>query len=207
MKKRGFTIIELLIVLALIGVLVGIGGVSIKKQAESRGMLRVGNEIGDFFRVAAKRSQETGKKYAVHFDLVGKKIEIYREEEEESGVANGKWKDGGIKVLIEELELPNVFEYEKISGSSVDQDFISKITSTGNMSGTITLYVFKSNSQLEIQGDEIAKYAIRLLTTDKHVKFLHVKEYTPKTKIKRSEIKGGTRGASNTSDWKITKEQ
>ncbi|MGB6127375.1 MAG: prepilin-type N-terminal cleavage/methylation domain-containing protein [Psychrilyobacter sp.] len=206
MKKRGFTIIELLIVLALIGILVGIGGVSIKKQAESRAMIKVTNEIGDFFRIAAKRSRETGEKYTVHFNLVEKKIEIYREEEEENGVANGKWKDGGIKVPIERLDLPNIFEYEKISESSFDQDFTSKITSTGNMSGTITLYVFKSNSQLGIQGDEIAKYSIRLLTTDKHVKFLHVKEYTPKTKIKRSEIEGGTRGASNTSDWEITRE-
>jgi len=207
MGRKGFALIEMLIVIAIIGILVGIGGISIKKQAESRTMLRVENEIGDFFRVAAKRSQETGKKYAVHFDLVGKKIEIYREEEEESGVANGKWKDGGIKVPIEKLDLPNIFEYEKISGTSVDQDFISKITSTGNMSSTITLYVFKSNFQLGIQGDEIAKYSIRLLTNDKHVKFLHVKEYAPKTKIKRSEIKGGTRGASNTRDWEITKEQ
>jgi len=205
MKKRGFTIIELLIVIALIGVLVGIGGVSIKRQSESRAMLKVQNEIGDFFRVAAKRSQETGKRYGVDFHLAGKKIEIYREEDE-----NGKWKSGGTRRTIEKLELPNVFEYEKISETLREQNFSRNITPTGNLSLGLTLYIFKTNSQPGIQGEEIAKYAITFKTTDKHVKFLHVKELLPKSEIKESEIQPNTSGskdAGKTTYWKTIKNQ
>ena len=193
MKKRGFTIIELLIVVAVIGILVGLGGISIKKQAESRAMLKVKNEIGDFFRVAAKRSQETGKKYVINFDLAEKKIEITR---------NGDTTDT--------LELPNIFEYEKISKTLREQNFSRNITSTGNLSLGLTLYVFKANSQPGIQGDEIAKYAITFKTTDKHVKFLHVKELLPKSEIKESEIQPNTSGskdAGKTTYWKTIKNQ
>lgn len=193
MKKRGFTIIELLIVIALIGILIGVGSFSIKKQAESRGMLRIQNEVGDFFRVAAKRSQETGKKYIINFDLAGKKIEITRDGE-----------------VTDTLNLPNVFEYEKISETLREQNFTRNITSTGNLSMGLTLYVFKSNSQTGIQGDEVAKYAVTFKTTDKHVKFLHVKELLPKSKIKESEIKpnvSGSKDAGKTTYWEIIKEQ
>ncbi len=203
---------------ALIGILVGIGGVSIKKQAESRAMIRVQNEIGDFFRVAAKRSLETGKRYGVHFDLVGKKIEIYRDEGTSGEWEDVVWKDndwkteerinGGARRTLEIFELPNVFEYEKIAGALGEQDIDRNITPNGNMSKTLTLYVFKTNSQSGIQDEQIAKYAIRLLTTDKHVKFLHVKEYAPKNEeIKNGEIKDGTMSASKTKYWKIIKSQ
>lgn len=192
MKKRGFTIIELLIVVAVIGILIGIGSFSIKKQAESRAMLRVQNEVGDFFRVAAKRSQETGKKYVIDFDLAGKKIDISR---------NGD--------ITDTLELPIVFEYEKISETSREQSFTRNMTSTGNLSMGLTLYVFRSNSQTGIQGDEIANYAITFKTTDKHVKFLHIKELLPKSEIKESEIKPGQSGSKDegkTTYWEIIKE-
>ena len=188
MKSKGFTIIELLIVVALIGILVSVGGVSIKKQAESRAMLKIQNEFGDFFRVAAKRSLETGKKYSIHFDLTGKEITISR---------NGE--------ITDTLELPNIFEYEKISASSVSQDITKTLTTNGNMSGGFTLYVFKANS--ETKNDWIAKYAIRFTTTDTHVKFLHVKEYVPISEVKREKITSDSRSVSNTTYWNIIKEQ
>lgn len=188
MKLKGFTIIELLIVVALIGILVSVGGVSLKKQAESRAMLKIQNEFGDFFRVAAKRSFETGKKYSIHFDLTGKKIIISR---------NGK--------ITDTLELPGIFEYEKIAGSSVSQDITTTLTTNGNMSGSFTLYVFKSNS--EVKANWIAKYAIKFTTNDTHVKFLHVKEYVPKSEVTREKITNGSKSVSKTNYWNIIKEQ
>ncbi len=149
MKRRGFTIIELLIVVALIGILVGVGGVSIKRQAESRAMLRVQNELGDFFRVAAKRSQETGKRYGVEFKLGENLIEISRIG------------------FLEELKLPNIFEYS-IKPPLIDGK--TTLTSTGNISDNFTLYI--SNSK------EI-KHAINFDKEDSHVKYLHIREYSP----------------------------
>ncbi|UUV18456.1 prepilin-type N-terminal cleavage/methylation domain-containing protein [Fusobacteria bacterium ZRK30] len=192
MKKRGFTIIELLIVIALIGILIGIGSFSIKKQAESRGMLRVQNEIGDFFRVAAKRSLETGKKYGVDFDLVGKKIEFYREEDE-----NGKWKDDGTRRTIEILKLPNVFEYGIKNSGTYPTEFKTNITSSGNIGNNFTLYITKSNSNSGIQGVEEVKYAISFYNGDTHVKYLHIKEYIVTTSFKVNEINTSPSANSN----------
>ena len=155
-----------------------VGSLSIKKQAESRDMLRVTNEIGDFFRVAAKKSFETGKKYRVHFDLVGKEIEIFREEEKDkNGVGNGNWKDGGIKIPIEKLELPNTFEYG-IKWGSFKQTFNSTMKSQGCLSRKFTMYIFKSNSSLGIQSEQKVKYAISFSKVD-HIKYLYVREYIP----------------------------
>ena len=183
MKRRGFTIIELLIVIALIGILVGIGSVSIKKQAESRAMLRVQNEVGDFFRIAAKRSLETGKRYGVDFDLVGKKIEIYRDEG-----TDGEWEDDGARRTIEKLELPKVLEYGIKDSGSYPSEFNTNITSSGNISDNFTLYIVTSNSNSGIQGEEEVKYAISFYKGDTHVNYLHIREYIVTTSFKVSEI-------------------
>ena len=160
MKKRGFTLIEILIVIALIGILAGIGGVSIKKQAESKAMLRVQNEIGDFFRVAAKRSLETGKKYDVKFKLDQKIIELSR---------NGQ--------VTDILDLPNTFEYG-IKWGSYKQTFNSTMKSQGYLSLNFTMYIFKSNSSIDIQATQEVKYAISF-DKDDHIKYLYVREYIP----------------------------
>ena len=178
MKKRGFTIIELLIVVAIIGILVGIGGVSIKRQAESRAMLRIKNEIGDFFRVAAKRSWETGKRYDINFNLVEKIITISR---------NGN--------LIEKLDLPNIFEYTIKDSGSYGSEFTSGFTSTGNISSdNFTFYVAKSNSNIGIQEDEEVIYAITFYKGDNHVNYLHVKEYIATSPFKISDINNSPSG-------------
>lgn len=178
MRRRGFTIIELLVVVALIGILVGIGGVSIKKQAESRAMLRIQNEIGDFFRVAAKRSQETGKKYVVDFDLGGEKIEISR---------NGD--------ITDILDLPNIFEYGIKWGSNFEQTFNSEMESQGFLDKNFTIYIFKSNYQSGIQDEEEVKYAVSF-DSDDHIKYLHVREYIPIESLQASEINSSPSGNS-----------
>ena len=163
MKKKGFTIIEMLITIALIGILIGVGSLSIKKQAESNAMLRVENEIGDFFRVAAKRSLETGKKYGVDFNLAEKNIEIYRREN-----SDGEWDDSKSKSIIEELELPNVFEYGIKNETTYTTSFT--ITSDGNINEIFTFYIFKDI-------DEV-KYIINF-DLDDYINYLHVREYIP----------------------------
>ncbi len=173
MEKKGFALIEMLIVIAIIGILVGVGGISIKKQAESRAMLRVQNELGDFFRVAAKGSQETGKRYGINFDLVGENIEIYREENED-----GEWEDGGARRTIEELKLPKVLEYGIKWGTIYDQDFNSEIKSEGYLNKNFTMYIFTASLGSGIGDNEEVKYAISF-SFDDHIKYLHVREYLP----------------------------
>lgn len=167
MEKKGFTLIELMIVVALIGILVSIGGVSIKKQAESKAMLRVQNEIGDFFRIAAKRSQETGKIYNVDFKLDENLIEISR-----TGV-------------LEELKLPNIFEYSIIPSLANNK---ATLTTTGNISNNFTLYI--SNSK------EI-KHAINFNKDDSHIKYLHIREYSPTNSVPISAMTATPSAISN----------
>ncbi|HAS79534.1 MAG TPA: hypothetical protein DCR90_01330 [Fusobacteriaceae bacterium] len=150
----------MLIVIAIIGVLINVGSLSIKKQAESRDMLRVKNEIGDFFRTAAKRSLEIGKKYTVKFKLDKKIIEIYRNESSHNI-----------------LELPNTFEYG-IKWGSFKQTFNCTMKSQGCLSREFTMYIFDSNSIAGIQSTQEVKYAISFSRAD-HVKYLYVREYIP----------------------------
>jgi len=188
MRKRGVTLIELLIVVALIGILAGVGGISIKKQAESRAMLRVKNEIGDFFRVTAKRSQETGKKYAVNFDLAGKKIEISR---------NGK--------ITDSLVLPNTFKYGIKWGLNFEQSFDCEMESRGFLDKSFTIYVFKGTSGSGIGNDDEVKYAISF-GFDDHIKYLHVREYLPVGTVTSKDIMDRDKSPGENPDLKSIKD-
>jgi prepilin-type N-terminal cleavage/methylation domain-containing protein len=160
MKKKGFTLIELLIVITIMGILFSIGGLSIRKQIEAKAMIKVKNQIGDFFRVAAKQSQETGRKYKIDFKLDKKIIEISR---------NGEVK--------ETLKLPEILEYGIIYGSVYVQTFSTEIEGLGYFDKNFTLYVFKSDYSPGIGNGEKLKYAISFSNTDEHIKYEHIREY------------------------------
>ncbi len=186
-KKKAFTLIELLIVIGIMSILFFTGGVSIKRHRESTAMLRIKNEVGDFFRLEAKRAKESRKRYEIDFELEKKRILIKQNE-----------------LVINRLELPSTFEYMKISKGKREQTLKRDITSTGNINMSLTLYVFQSNFNKGIQGDELAKYAIVLKNNDEHVRYLHVKERIPKLKIRAKEIKpseNGSKDASKKSYW------
>jgi len=177
----------MLIVIAIIGILVNFGSLSIKKQTESRDMLRLQNEIGDFFRVAAKRSFEIGKKYTVKFKLDKKIIEIYRN-----------------KKTTNTLDLPNTFEYG-IKWGSFKQTFNCTMKSEGCLSREFTMYIFDSNSIVGIQSTQEVKYAISFSRVD-HIKYLYVREYIPLGVVTSEDIITLNKSPSeNTEIFKLVK--
>jgi prepilin-type N-terminal cleavage/methylation domain-containing protein len=188
MKKRGFTLLELLIVITIMGILVGYGGMSIRKQARARAMLRVRNEIGDFFRVAAKRSLETGKRYSVTFKLEEKIIEIER---------NGH--------ITDTLKLPRILEYGiKDTSGTYPSEFSTELSTKGNISGNnFTLYVTRSNLSKSIDGDEEVLFAVTFYKGDNHIDYLHIREYITISEFKLSEI---TSPPSSNSKMKLIKD-
>lgn len=178
MKKKGFTIVELLVIMAVLGVILGFGGISIRKQRKNNAILRVRNELGEFFRVTAKRALETGRRQGIDFDLENKKIEIYRVED-----SNGVWKVGGTRHIIRTLNLPKDLEYiKKKSDGTYVADFDNYITSWGNISRGMTIYVTEKNTTPEIDGSEEIRHAVSLSQTS-HIKYLSVREYTPITTL------------------------
>ncbi len=187
MKKRGFTLLELLIVITIIGILVGYGGMSIRRQARTRAMLRVKNEIGDFFRVAAKRSLENGKRYSIDFKLQDKIIEISR---------NG--------TITDTLELPKILEYGiKNTAGNYPPVFSTEFTTKGNISGNnFTLYVTRSNLSKGIDEEEEVLYAVTFYKGDNHIDYLHIREYITISEFKLNEI---TSPPSSNSKMKLIK--
>ena len=188
MKKKAFSIIELLIVVAILGILVGIGGVSIKRQAKSNAMIRIKNELGDFFRVASKRSKETRKKYLVEFKLDENIIKISNE---------GK--------PIENIELPNFFEYGVMWKSKYIQNFTVELENYGNLDKNFSLYIFERNNTEEITGNEKLEYVVSF-SSDRGIKYLHVREYIPITEINSSQIIKDKKSPSANKNLKLLKD-
>lgn len=190
MKRKGFTLIELIIVIAIISGLTELGIFEIDKIKRDNALFFIKKNLGTTFRDYALLAKYKEERIQVKFQLREKKI-IFIEGEDRKVV-----------------DLPDYFEYIKISEKYREEALTDSYTTTGNMSKPFTFYILRNNKKPGIQGDEEAIYAIRFTTTRKHIRFLKVSEYQSKSMIPISLVKPGTylsRDVSNKTYWKEIK--
>ena len=65
MKKKGFTLIELVIVVALVGILLSVASLSMKKTIEDRAVEEAKTKISETMRSYVERSYNEGREYTI----------------------------------------------------------------------------------------------------------------------------------------------
>jgi prepilin-type N-terminal cleavage/methylation domain-containing protein len=111
MKKKGFTMIELVVIVAIIGLLAAFGSLRISGRAEKNALMTFKGKAPEFIRVTAQRAFEEGEDYTIEIDISEKTI---------------KRKDADDD-LKETLFLPKNLDYGiyNTSGDSITGDSIS----------------------------------------------------------------------------------
>ena len=153
-KKRGVTLLELMIVVAIIAILTGMAMLAANKRHERNEYLRMKTKIPEFFRVIADKSFEEGKSYNIYVTLPSK-MEIY---------------DGSTSpaALEEKLDLSQSLEYKMTTSDSA-----FNTTVTGNMNKGFRFFIFNK--------DEEPLYKVSLNTTRPFIRYLEVSTYKPKS--------------------------
>jgi hypothetical protein len=153
LRKIGSSIIELVVVIALVVLMGSFGTMKINGRAEKNAMLVVRSKVSEFMRVTAQRAFEEGNEYRIVINTV-------------NNVLTRKDSDGNEK---ESFFLPDVLEYKLGNGS--DTEYEIKIDDIGH--GTLVgfgalnrnLFVFNS------KGEALYKINMRDNTKVGYIKF------------------------------------
>ncbi|OQY09937.1 MAG: hypothetical protein B6I28_02065 [Fusobacteriia bacterium 4572_132] len=167
MNRKGFTLLEIMIVVAIISILATVGGISLKGRNEKNELIKMTTQIPMFLRNLRDESFDTGKKYYIKFKLNENKIYVLENKTDE------------LKNCISKLNLSQNFLYEEINEK---YQFERETTPNGNFSTGFTLFLFDKERK------EILK-KITVCTTIADVKFANVNTYKPKKNITLNNYK------------------
>jgi type II secretory pathway pseudopilin PulG len=171
LKKKGFSIVEVVVIVAIIFLLGSFGTMKIKGRSEKNAMIKVKSTITEFIRVSAHKAFEKGEEYRIVINILDKAV-------------RRKDSDGSIE---EEIVLPDVLSYKL--GSGTDTEYEIKIDDTGH--GTLVgfgglnrnLFVFSSS------GEALYKINMRDNTA---LGYIIINSYVPKTEMDESNYTTGT---------------
>lgn len=138
MKKMGFTMIEMVVIVAIIGLLAALGSMKISGRAEKNALMTFKGKAPEFIRVTTQRAFEEGEDYTLEINASEKTI-------------RRKDADGDLK---ETLYLPEILDYEiyNISGDSINITVDDRGQGYLDESGTLSdldkeLFVFNSKNE------------------------------------------------------------
>lgn len=158
-NHKGFSVVEMLIAVAIITLLSTLGYTSVSKQMETNAILKMRNQIPTFIKGISELSYETGEKYDITIDFNN-----YIITAKKTGSSN----------IYRKLNLEKALQYCFIDSNNKIQNTISRnTTSTGNINKGFTIYIFNKKNK--------AKSKISFVSTTKVVKFLVINRYIPKT--------------------------
>lgn len=123
-NKNGFSLLELMIVVAVIGVLMGFGAPKIAGRARDNSLIMMKVRISKFLGNASKRAEESAVSTDLIIDCNNYKIEL---KDKESGN------------IINSLDLSKNLGYKLTGGQDYKE---TGLTARGTWSSTFTIYVF-----------------------------------------------------------------
>ncbi len=74
MKKKGFTLIELVVVMALVAILISTASISAKKRIDKNNFLRMKTVIPEIFLVGEHKAFNDGEMFSILFDLSNSRL-------------------------------------------------------------------------------------------------------------------------------------
>ncbi|ADO83608.1 hypothetical protein [Ilyobacter polytropus] len=171
MKKKGFSIVEIIVIVAIVFLLGSFGTMKINGRAEKNAMIKVKSTITELIRVTAHKSFERGEEYRIKINIEDKAVK----REDSSGNTE------------EEITLPDVLSYKLGSGS--DTEYEIKIDDTGHATlvgfGGLNRNIFVFNSS----GKALYKINMRDNTA---LGYIIINSYLPKSDMDESNYASGT---------------
>jgi len=140
--KKGYSLIELVVVMALTAILLSTASLSIKKIKEKRALEKAKFEVAEIMRSYVNRSFNDGVEYTVAIDHAGGNIKVT---------------DSGSVVKVG-MELPQSLKYS-VSGDGVTVDDWTGMTTVVG-SGDESLQVYIND------GDGNSRYRVEMLKSD-----------------------------------------
>lgn len=161
MNKKGFTLLEMMIVVAIISILSTVGMSSIRNRGQKNALISMTTQIPIFLENLRDESFETGKRYYLKFRLDENKIYVLKNKTDE------------LKDSIKELNLSKYFIYED---NSENKQFSVETTQTGNFTKNFCLIIFDKKRE------KLLKRISIYISTSK-INYAMINEYNPKTTI------------------------
>lgn len=174
-KKFAFSLLELIIAVAVITVLSGVVVFAYSERIEKNALIEMQNQIPTFFETICQKSFETGERYKLHCDLEGKQLEV-------ADIDSGE--------VLEEFDLSEVLNYVFINSSNeLSSEVDRNTTTTGNISKGFSIYIFDDSGE--------ALYKIALSNSTEFVQYISI---NPKEPIKTMYLTDFTYGRELTED-------
>lgn len=147
MKKRGFTLLEMMIVVGITLIMFGVGSLSISKYNEGRSNKILTNELKMKFQMVANKAFNINSRIQFVPDYDNNLI-LFKKE----------------GTIIEQIKLPKGYDYSNNASSSAIY-----FTETGNVSPMFSFFVKAKD------GSNFLK--LTFSSVDKFVKSVHIRQY------------------------------